>query len=522
MNLFSLNGGTLNGFAGALVIAGAASIAASCSISVAATRQQDALAPTSSGANVTASATKIVRPVAAISCDSELVSTPTHIHLVGSNAAGSVGIVAFVRRVVSGESVFVGSAEMQVIPASVLGEASTSGTASLIAVATKVQPGNANATASGNAVNNTEARVTRFVEAPITGSVFVRVETQINGIQEGFSEPNATASFIASPVVLKISEAVIECTAESSANPTHVHPGLAQTIGLSLVVIADPGLLISPSVSFSGSANVLADLTRTVYASTGTLGEASFTVLARATQFFGSTEAYLFGFNNIIADCFVIAKGQAAFFGNSTATSEAVLFKMPDVNIVADGTLINADLSIFHAGLSSVNPLTSDVEAVSTRLLMGECSFSTPSAQITVNPFMNTFGFAEVFGEGSTYVEARLAEQGEVVILGSGSLIPDGRIMEQGVSEILGESSCTVEGTVIQLGESLIHGVASTSSVANLMYFGEVSIVGFVTLNVRSVANLSSADPSERTFNKPSYTNEFKKSPLITEFRRVA
>lgn len=54
MNLFTLNSATLNGRAGALVLAAAAAIAASCGVSANASRGVLATAGVSSGAQVTA------------------------------------------------------------------------------------------------------------------------------------------------------------------------------------------------------------------------------------------------------------------------------------------------------------------------------------------------------------------------------------------------------------------------------------------------------------------------------------
>lgn len=224
MNLTSLNGGLLNGLGFSVVLATAA-ISCSSEVSAFATRQQDALAPTYSYADVSASAIVFKSPFADIDGAGELYPSASQQFAATANLSCTAQITAFVLRKVIAESSLGGSADIVAIPASTLGSAASSGEASVSAEATRVQPGNSSGQGVAAVDITTAPLITRLVYADISGTAALRVETRINGIQEAYGNPRGTSDVSISDTLLRISSAEIVCTSDIDAAATVVQFG---------------------------------------------------------------------------------------------------------------------------------------------------------------------------------------------------------------------------------------------------------------------------------------------------------
>jgi hypothetical protein len=465
MNLSTLNSGALNGSAASLiVVAAAAAITAACSISAAATRVQDALAPTSSGAQISAAPFVTRYGDSTISGTAQAFFTPTHIKQAHASGTATATITAFVTRTVDASAFVNTTGNLLAIPASTLGESDIAGGAAVTVDATRIQPGQANAPTSAQIGFTADALVNRVVAAQIIAAVAtVRVESAVNDVYDSYSDVRGSAeiSIVDPGLVIRPATAPVEATAITSANATHIQPGFAQPMGVSLVVVADPFLRISPGVVITASASATATATR-------------------------------------------VPQGQALV--NATCTSSAA----PNMRIGSAAPVFNGTASVVanitrtQPGAVNFSPMTGGMTATAVRVLVPTTAITSSGALVNSAITLTTFGSASFSGSGAFVAT------------------PDVTVRE-GVANITGDAAvATAEPLVTRFVVSQPTGTAEVAADAVRLIGGLAYIDCQVTLNVRAVGNLDSEDPLERTFVKPAYTSTFTRTAQITEFRRAA
>lgn len=303
MNLFALNGGTLNGSAARVLIYAAAAFACSADVSAAGVRQQDALAPLSSGAQFEASATCTRNGAAEFTSEGWLYPTASHTHVADSYIVGFADVQAFVLRQQTGQAYFEGAASVVAIPASVLGGASATASAGVSAEATKIQPGISDVSTTAVVVISVEPTVTRMVTANMPCSAGVRVEPAINGVAYSYADFTASGELTAAGVSYPVDAAILYAVADVEVVATHIHAGVGESIDVTAEFSSDGVLQQSALAHVNGYAGASAD---------GFLIKLAFAdVLAQATSTPVASLTHLSAISVFDGQAFVSATGEA-------------------------------------------------------------------------------------------------------------------------------------------------------------------------------------------------------------------
>lgn len=286
MNLFTLNSATLNGRAGALVLAAAAAIAASCSVSANASKGLLATAGVSSGAQVTADVSYIPNGRAGLAGQASLLASPTHIQAADAQLQGAAQIVAFLLREIQASVDVLGAAEIQAIPASVLGTATIDGVATVVPEATKVQPGRAGLDSIAGVSITPAPVVTRYVAANVTAGAQGRVETTINDVQEAFAPVAGAAqiTLVEVAAVQRMATAQILAAADIAPVATKRQPGRADVPAIAAFMNTDPFVAIGADAAITAGVAVTAHGDRVRTAGAASTGASTVSASARTRQ----------------------------------------------------------------------------------------------------------------------------------------------------------------------------------------------------------------------------------------------
>ena len=400
MNLFTLNSATLNGRAGALVLAAAAAIAASCSVSANASKGLLATAGVSSGAQVTADVSYIPNGRAGLAGQASLLASPTHIQAADAQLQGAAQIVAFLLREIQASVDVLGTAEIQAIPASALGTATIDGVATVVPEATKVQPGRAGLDSIAGVSITPAPVVTRYVAANVTAGAQGRVETTINDVQEAFAPVAGTAqiTLVEVAAVQRMATAQILATAEISPVATKRQPGRADVPAIAAFMNTDPFVAIGADAAITAGVVVTAHGDRVRTAGAASTGASTVSASARTRQVAHATPA---------GSATLSVHGVHSTHGTSTPTGGA-LVQAEAIRVARAVALLDGAADMFVSS-GSLTFAGADVVA--------EC-------QINVGePVFAEQGFANL--GGTCWVEntdVRMAEQGQAAFSGSCSM----------------------------------------------------------------------------------------------------
>lgn len=400
MNLFTLNSATLNGRAGALVLAAAAAIAASCSVSANASRGTLATAGVSSGAQVTADVSYIPNGRAGLAGQASLLASPTHIQAADAELQGTSQIVAFLLREIQASVDVLGAAEIQAIPASVLGTATIDGVATVVPEATKVQPGRAGLDSIAGVSITPAPVVTRYVAANVTAGAQGRVETTINDVQEAFAPVAGTAhiSLVEVAAVQRMATVQILATTDIAPVATKRQPGRADVPAIAAFMNTDPFVAIGADAAIAAGSSITANGVRVRTAGAASIGASSVSASARTRQVAHATPA---------GSATLSAHGVRSTHGTSTPTG---------------GALVQAEAIRVARAVASLDG------AASMFVSSGSLTFAgadvVAGCQIDVGePVFAEQGFANL--GGTCWVEntdVRMAEQGQAAFGGSCSM----------------------------------------------------------------------------------------------------
>lgn len=400
MNLFTLNGATINGRAGVLVLAAAAAIAASCGVSANASRGVLATAGVSSGAQVTADVSYIPNGRAGLAGQASLLATPTHIQAADAQLQGTSQIVAFLLREIQASVDVLGSAEIQAIPASVLGTASIDGVATVVPEATKVQPGRAGLDSIAGVSITPAPVVTRYVAANVTAGAQGRVETTINDVQEAFAPVAGTAqiTLVEVAAVQRMATAQILATTDIAPVATKRQPGRADVPAIAAFMNTDPFVAIGADAAITAGAALWADGVRVRTAGATSAGASTVSASARTRQVAHATPT---GSATLLARGVRRTPGESASKGSAVVLAESVRVARGVASLACAADMFVSSGSLTFAG--------ADVAA---------------GCQMNVaEPVFAEQGFADM--GGSCWVEntdVRMAEQGQAAFSGSCSM----------------------------------------------------------------------------------------------------
>lgn len=464
MNQHTLNGSLLNGGSRSAIVAVVAAVACAASFVANATRVQDALVPSYSSAQFVADATYIHQGQASVSTGSEIRAEAAHTQLAHARLGGQAELQVFVLREIQGQASFEGMASITAIPASILGQSDLGGYASLEASATRVQFARSDLSAAGQFEVQATPVVTRYVVSQVLkGTGTLRAETTINDVGEAYAS-FVTDAQVSTPdvgIVHRLVYADIQSSADLIAQGTQVQPAKAVLDGISVIVLAEPHITQIPHSYISASVSVEAVGIREVMPDA--LVQGSSTLSGRASQVHASTQSAWKGGSDVKASALITRYVQARIdIGSASLTANAFRLLVPTVEVLASADLVS------HA----------------QRLLYGKAPFLTGVAAFSAQP-----------DASYRYGEAKL-------LLGYAS------IEAKPVRELFAFSE--VKG-----------GVAVVADMVRVTQ-GVVRLVGTASLLADTKMNLSSFDPPERTFTRPTPDTEFTRPGGDTLFRRAA
>ena len=477
MNFHVLNGATLNGSRVGAILA-AAAILCSASASAVGTRQQDALAPTSSSCQVSASAIRVAGAAASVLTEAQFAASTRYTQAAFAAAGGSANVQAFVLREALGFSVVACTANITAIPASVLGSAAWSGGALVTADATKIQPGRSFASADA-AVDVLPPVVTRYVVAiGPSCAAHVRAEPAINGTAFSYSdiEASAGADVDVDGLVLRYGDVGISGASDVVAVATHIKPVSGAADGFGAVVVAAP-FIESKVLSYAeATGDVAATAERVLMPMAFMAGSSSMSATAR--QRHGSVVVVLSG------GASTLAAGQVHRFGQShgsIGTASVLVFgvrvALPFAELDA-ALAIDADAArttegfggfscqaiiddaqaiIDRTAIASI-AASADIAAESTRIAPGEAVLWTSSAAVSAEALATRMveSSGTHCGADALALADRKAMVGALVDL-SCDLDPVPLRTTAGQADIsMDHESMEAEATAIMFGESVV------------------------------------------------------------------
>lgn len=458
-----LNGASINGGRISTILA-AAAIACSATISAVGTRQQDALAPSSSSAQFTAVPT-LTHSAAAAGLDgsAEVYLVTEHKQAAQAATGGTCSIQAFVLRAVAGSAEIAGSANIVAIPASVLGTGALGASASLTADATKIQPGRAFAPCGAEVAFESDPVATRYaIAAPIAGSAAVRVEPWLNGVAYSYADIVAGGQLTAQSagLVFRPAVAAIDGVATTSANATHIKPGSGSADSAGVLIVGSPHIEATMQATVDGSATVVAAPDRRVIGVSAPTGTAH--ISAQAKQRHGSAAAAAPG------SCQFTAAGLVRRFVVAQPASGTATVGASAVRILLPQGLLGA---------------AADVSATAVRSAIGAADFTPADAElIAAADVTYRMGFAAIDG------------------------------------------SATADASALRIA-MLRSDIAASAEVvaAPVRRLVALALVdGSADIEADTITNPDSEDPADRTFIRPVADVAFIRPPQDTLFRRAA
>lgn len=446
MNLFTLNGATLNGRAGALVLAAAAAIAASGSVSANASRGTLATAGVSSGAQVTADVSYIPNGRAGLAGQAAILAIPTHIQGANAGMAGTAQVVAFLLREIQASVDVLGTAEIQAIPASVLGSSSVSGAATLVSQATKVQPGRAGLNSVASVTITPAPVVTRYVAARITAGAQGRVETTINGVQEAFAPVAGTVSIalVDTAMARRMAVAQILATTEISPVATKRQPGEAAVPAIAAFMNTDPFIAIGADATIAAGSSITANGVRVRTAGAASTGASSVSAAARTRQV---AHAAPTGSVSVIANGVRRTPGAAAHVGSGSVRADAL-------RVLRGISAVRGEAGMFVASGS---------------LTFAQAVFYARCEVDVAEPVFAEQAFASMGGTCTVVnTDVRLAEQGQAAFGGSCSMqLWEARVNAFVAVDMPCAASMVAEAVTLLNAEAAVQG-SSTGAVTAL------------------------------------------------------
>jgi len=464
MNLFTLNGNTLNG-SRLVGVAAAATFTCAATIAASGTRIQDALAPVSGVTSFVAQPTHTHKgQVSPLMGEALVFVTATHNHSVKANISASAGIQGFVARYQTASAFITGSASALMIPASVLGSSNISGNSTLVATGTQILPGHSVIGTAAYVVVTGSPTVTRYVTANAgSGSGSLRAEPTINGIAYSYANLGGSAdiSIIESGLTKRMAFANINVAAVSNAIATHRQMSYAFSKGMSALVNAEPYITVGNAYSFLiNTASFVAE--GLIGKSASALVSSGSTVSPRSSVKHGSTKAMLSGSADLTVTSLVI-RGVVGkpIVGKATMNTVAAVTRYCFMDAIGSGF----------------------VQASAVRRIYGEASPIKGSSSFSAQPDITI-------------------RQASAPVMTSATFTAEGWIVRYAISNLIGSSDFAV------------------SAVRTV--YPSANILGSISINADTIANGASFDPPERTFYSLLRDIEYVRPFIETEFWRLA
>lgn len=460
MNFHALNGAPLNGSRVGAILA-AATILCSATVTAVGVRQRDALAPSSSSAQFTATALVTRAGGADFGGSAGFDSSTIHTQAAAADLGGTASIQAFVLRESLGFAEFICTANITAIPASILANSLVDPSASLVAEATKVQPGRSLAPASG-ALVSADPVVTRYVTASaLLCQADLNVEPSVNGVAYSYAKISASGDLaaVADGLVMRPGSAWLMSSAQMSVVETHVKPGVAAFAAIGAILAGEPHIEVASIAAIDCASSVTAAAVRQLRPVAILAGAAN--ISAPARQRHGSAAATV--------------AGSAAFAAIGLARRPAT------------SQTLSASADLLAAGTR---------EAVPFADLHG-------SAVIVAAPWRITYAASSPTGTADINAASDITIREAAADIDCGVAIED-----EAVREAVGVAAMACSAELVAIGARLVQGFALLDAEARIA--------------ADTVTNPEAVDPPERSFVRPRTEVVYIRPVQETEFRRAA
>lgn len=489
MNFYAPNSAVANGTSGQIWLQGAASVAASASLSASANFVRSGSASLSGAVTLSASCTYIHKPDSTAPSVSGLFGVATKIHALAAAIGGSVNIQSFVLRDAFASANIDAEVSIVAIVADEIGASSVSATASVTATGTRIQPQGQSAPAGTMTVPAVASLATRKTTVLLDVSAEIYANPNVNGVSIEFATVTGTTTIaLSNTLVLNTKTQVagsLPILAQASSVPagTVTQHAAALPTSVAAVVVAEP-LIESTSVvqTLSGVAQVSATQTLTTLATATALASSAVQPVSARTRF--NVQPITVQCSAVmVADLNNFFRPEVHYDGVASVVSAGVVNKLPtsttaaSVNVVIDGDQVVRSL-VATADISG----SSSVSVVGTAVKIAT-STVTPSAAVA------SAGFITKLASG--------------VVTGASNVIPIGLRTVTSSAELESTASCVEEGS-------------------SRLVFGTGVVSGQLIIFADSVSNPASLDPPERTFIKPAVQSDFVKLETEFVFRRAA
>lgn len=479
MNRVLLNGGALNGAASVALVLASVALVGSASATATASLLKDATSSAPATAQVVANATRTAAPQASLGAAGLLTPSASIWHSAAASSSGSAQVQAFVLRQVEAAVEFTGSASIQAIPASVLGQSNSASSASVSAQATRVQPGHATAATSAVVTNPIQSVVNRVVQAQVLlGTASVRVETRINGVQESYANCVGSASVTTQEVVYRNAFALPQGSGNLSPTGTAVRRAQAQAISIAAVMVGAPFVSPSGIVYMAGTSTVIASATRVKTAAASVASGVAIQAISNQRHIGVAT---LTGSCSVTAGSQRVLADSVALLAQANVVSNGVRVLLGQTALQGSVDLLLQPASIRHAASASVG---------------GTCNLALQQP-ITV-------------------------KVGQSAIAPSAEIVVNGELRKQGASACAGSAVATADALRTTFAAASLSGSCAVSASGLAYKPAFANIAGGCQIDADTIANPDSEDLSFRTFLRPAPFTTLYRPSTYSDFRRAA
>lgn len=386
MNLFPLNGSTLNGAGASRFVLAVAAVVCSTSLQATAVREAQGSVPFAGTANVSATAVKTQNPVVALGGAGAVFATPTHVQKSTASLGGYVDILPYVLRSIGASATFTSGVNIIAVVASTQGSTSLLGSTSLVASGTRIQAGLANASANGSVVVSIAPTLTKYPTASVAGTADVRGEPHINNAVGAYTAFLGNASVTSAALRNLVASGAFQGACVSTGVATPIRYSKSDVAGVGVFVTAEPVIKAVPisNVGVTAQLTAFAVLVKNVAATLIT----SSNVTSLASQKFLASSNIVGGLTSTVTSS-VNTKSFAVSTGSAQATASALRTLQGNVAISGNtGIIGNANIKYLAtgqamAGTADMQPLP---DAVNVRRVLGTVAFAGSS---TFTPVAN-------------------------------------------------------------------------------------------------------------------------------------
>lgn len=468
MNFSVANGAVANGASTSAYINAEATVSASVSIPAPVGEfLRFGTAAAAGGASVVATGTHVLAATVTAAAVSECYADPTLTSQLQASVAANCSVTAFTLRDVYATADIDVAATVVAIAAEALGVATAAVSAAIVPTATRVQFGTAPAAGSVS-IAAVESLRTAYVDAEVTATTSVYVESGVNGVYEAFGAAT-TAAVVSLDALLTHRTTLAFCDLDNAAEAAVVSGGTR---------IQHATSAVSAATSMAATGRKLSDLTATAACAVGVTA-----VATRAQP----------------------AEAATVTAGASVSLQEANVVYHARAQVVAAAAIVATYGAIRPGRATAVCAVTvSAVQAV--RKLV-------PTAAITVAG-VSTAQAAQTVRQGTATAGATAAASGTAVAY------------KMAQSNVI-DATAAFSGTPVRRAQTTAlvdtaAGCTIASSGAVRLVLPTVTAAVGVSIVADSVSNPESYDPPERTFIRPGVTFTFTRPEQQFEFSRPA